>query len=534
MGKEDAMEAQGSGSSYRPFERSEEEDDEGAASLGGEEQLQEHDTTQDRVDYEQLLGDENLSAMDRQYAAPTNIPRRIHIVGTGSIGKLVAHSLRGLPDPPPVTLLFHRPQLLDAWEKGNKQITIHDDGFDVPRGGFDVELAPNERMQHGVLLQDGTPDVYDVADENLRPHEAIKLLEEEQKQAAAQQMPEPAESDEQKNRLPANALRYSEYHSRETIHNLIVTTKAAYTVPALARLKPRILPTSTICFLQNGMGTIDELNQKLFPDPKDRPNYAQGIITHGANVPPERAEQDPFYAVHAGHGTIALGLLPRDDIPRGTDIDPTTASRSQTWKWSQSSRHLLRTITRSPVLCAVGFTPTELLQQQLEKLAVNSVLNPLTALLDARNGSLLYNFALTRTTRLLLAETSQIIRNLPELRGVPNVNTRFSPERLETLVVSVANKTKDNVSSMLADVRAGRETEIEYINGYIVRRGEEQGIKAVVNYGIMQTVIGKARMVSKETRGDVPENEEGVQLLHVIALKTMGRCVDSDDTADPI
>jgi 2-dehydropantoate 2-reductase len=297
--------------------------------------------------------------------------------------------------------------------------------------------------------------------------------------------------------------KYASFQSTEPIHNLIVTTKAPFTIGALSRLKPRILPTSTITFLQNGMGVIDEVNAKLFPDPTTRPNYAQGIITHGANIPPQKAEEDPFYVVHAGHGTVALGLMPRDAPPKdspSTEIDP---ERPNTWKWAPTSRYVVRTLTRSPVLCAVGFTPVELLQQQLEKLAINSVINPLTALLDSRNGSLNHNFALTRTTRLLLAETSHIIRSLPELQGVPNVQRRFSPERLETLVVSMANKTKDNISSMLADVRAGRQTEIEYINGYIVKRGEEMGVKCVVNYAVMQIVMGKVRVVDKENRSDL-------------------------------
>ncbi|KAI7705436.1 hypothetical protein KC353_g12877, partial [Hortaea werneckii] len=72
--------------------------------------------------------------------APAQLPRRIHMLGTGSIGKLVAHSLRGIPNPPPVSLIFHRYRLLEAWEQGKKVITIEDSGHQEQRGGFDVEL----------------------------------------------------------------------------------------------------------------------------------------------------------------------------------------------------------------------------------------------------------------------------------------------------------------------------------------------------------------------------------------------------------
>ena len=434
--------------------------------------------------------DYTLSAMDRQYATQTSVPRRIHILGTGSIGKLVAHSVRGIANPPPVTLLLHKKSLLSAWEKGAKEITIQDDGIEVKRKGFDAELLPLVRRQHGVEIKDGEPDLYEHED-GLRPHEVAQVKSQEAVQDAF------TENVDTEDGVAPEA--------EDTIHNLIVTTKAPFTVSALANIRHRLAPSSTICFLQNGMGIIDEVNEKIFPDVEDRPNYMQGIITHGVNVPPAVAARDPFYAVHAGHGTISLSLLPSEkakrsstELARGTEDVHDTQSEL----WAQSSRYLLRTLTRTPVLCAVGFTPTELLQLQLEKLAVNSVLNPLTVLLDARNGSILYTFAITRNMRLLLAETSLVICSLPELQNIPNIAKRFSSQRLETLVVSVANATRDNISSMLADVRAGRQTEVEYINGYIVKRGEEMGIKCVVNYSTMQMVIGKSTLVQREVRGE--------------------------------
>lgn len=435
--------------------------------------------------------DENLSAIDKQYAArPESLPSRIHIIGTGNIGRLVAHSLRSLTGPPPVSLIFHRYKLLEAWEASKKQITLREDGYDVPRSGFDVELQVHKRREHEVELDDGQPSAYDIASDDVRPHEIAQRLKQQQEEPNYQPLTV------ERPKLPGdNAV------SNEPIHNLIVTTKASTTFAAISEIRHRILPTSTLCFLQNGMGIIDEINSKIFPDKTTRPNYMQGIVTHGAHNPRSKSFEDPFYTVHAGHGTIALGLLPNNTNP--TTVDSPFNVRE---KWSSSSRFLLRTLTRSPVLCAVGFPPIELLQQQLEKLAVNSVINPLTALLDGVNGVLLYNFALTRTARLLLAETSHIIRHLPELQHVPNVNVRFSPERLETLVVGICNKTKENVSSMLDDVRKGRKTEIEYLNGYIVRRGEEMGFKALVNYAVMQMVDGKRQMVGRELR------EEGVPM----------------------
>lgn len=45
---------------------------------------------------------------------------------------------------------------------------------------------------------------------------------------------------------------------------------------------------------------------------------------------------------------------------------------------------------------------------------------------------------------------------------------------------------------MREDIRKSRITEIDYINGYIVRRGEERGLKCVLNYMLLQLVKGKS------------------------------------------
>lgn len=282
------------------------------------------------------------------------------------------------------------------------------------------------------------------------------------------------------------------------MHAVVVTVKSKDTVAALRSVKHRLNALSTICLIQNGMGQIDQLNREVFTDPATRPTYMLGIISHGVHL------ASNFIAIHAGFGTVALGVVrdldkfplpPKSQPPSPSTLTPTEKSRlypSDTDLYANiSSRYLLRTLTRSPILACAAFPYLDLLQLQCEKLAINAVINPITALLNVPNGAMLHNDSLSRVQRLLMAEISLVLRSLPELEGVPNVRMRFSPERLETLYTSVSAKTAENSSSMREDVRKGRSTEVEYINGYIVKRGEEQGVKCVLNYMIMQLVLGK-------------------------------------------
>ena len=377
-------------------------------------------------------------------------PRRVHVLGTGSVGKLVAYAIRGIPNPPPTTLLVHRPTYINDFEAAGRSISLTTKGVTDSRVGYDLELALPERR-----------------DLHLGHHVA----------------------------RDSDKASWNDYVSDEPIHNLVLSVKANSTISALSAIKHRLTPTSTILFLQNGMGVVEEVNTALFPDPTTRPNYMLGVNSHGVH------SNSTFSVTHAGHGTIFLGLLPRVPLKTLADLPP---EERDSVMFAPSSRYLLRTITRTPLLTAVALPPTELLQAQIEKLAVNCIINPLTVMLDGRNGDILHNFALTRTARLLLAEICLVLQSLPELRGVLNVKSRFSPERLEATMVSVAQRTAENISSMLQDVRRGMPTEVEYINGYIVKRGEEMGIRPVMNYMLMQMVIGKQQLIAKEIDNYMP------------------------------
>lgn len=199
-----------------------------------------------------------------------------------------------------------------------------------------------------------------------------------------------------------------------------------------------------------------------------------------------------------------------------------------------TSRYLVRTLTRSTILTCAAFPYLDLLQLQLEKLAVNCIINPTTALLNVPNGSLLGNTALSRVSRLLIAEISAVIQGLPELEGVPNVRSRFSPTRLEALCGNVLRKTAVNSSSMREDIRRGRDTEADYINGYIVRRGEEQGLKCVLNYMMAHLVKGKSWDSANRSTISSPLSPYGVSEMDVSDIDGGRGSADPGEDGAPV
>ena len=101
-----------------------------------------------------------------------------------------------------------------------------------------------------------------------------------------------------------------------------------------------------------------------------------------------------------------------------------------------------------------------------EKVAINAGINPITALLNVENGRILE-----------IPEARQLMRDLvvEAVKVACTEGYRFERSLLE-VAESTCAETKDNISSMLQDVRAGRKTEIDAISGEIVKRAQHSAL----------------------------------------------------------
>lgn len=385
---------------------------------------------------------------------------RVHVIGLGNVGTFIAHSLAARSSPPPITLLMHHPSFWESYRKHKFRLSVNYNGLDDVRTGFDVEVYDNDDWHV------------------MKPRKTYTGCQRDNDQEL---MTETEEEDED-----------------GPIECLIVCSRANVTERALERVKYRLNADSTVCLIQNGMGIVERLNECVFTDPETRPNYIQGVFSHGLI-------QRGAYRV--GHTVVGTTIL----SPVVTSQTPIIDAESDT-HWAPSTKYLLRLMSLTPPLVATVDTPAGLLVRQLEKQVVNSIIQPLTAINDCKPGELLYVYSATRIMRLLLYEMSGVICALPELQGVPGIQDRFSPERLRRLVTNFMSVSADSTPSMVSDIQTRRSTEIEYLNGWFIRRGEEMGIKCVLNYMIKQLVLVKSSIAQRREFGAVPIDLENVIL----------------------
>jgi 2-dehydropantoate 2-reductase len=230
--------------------------------------------------------------------------------------------------------------------------------------------------------------------------------------------------------------------SPDPIGHLLVTTKAYDVHAAVDALAHRLVDGATVLLLVNGMGLAAPLRERY-------PGIALfcGTTTEGAYA------LGPRHIRYAGRGETRIG-------GRGGEMPPSWFAR-----WSR---------------CVPRCRWDDAIDEALwDKLAVNCVINPLTALHRCRNGELGERRALRDAVAALCGEVAQVSYA---------AGFTHTAQTIGETAQRVITATAGNRSSMLQDVDAGRPTEIDYITGYLLRVAAEHGIPARHNAELYEEI----------------------------------------------
>jgi len=142
-------------------------------------------------------------------------------------------------------------------------------------------------------------------------------------------------------------------------------------------------------------------------------------------------------------------------------------------------RRLLQSAALALNLCGFGAEVAENIEAYIwEKLLINVGINALTAIHDCRNGDLLTVGNRRNTMQAAVLEAAAVAKAKGILLPADPVGKTFA----------VCKATAANLSSMLQDVRRHRTTEIDAINGAIVRLAKEFSIRVPVNFSLTEQV----------------------------------------------
>jgi 2-dehydropantoate 2-reductase len=227
----------------------------------------------------------------------------------------------------------------------------------------------------------------------------------------------------------------------------IVATKAMHTEPAIAATA-HAFADGAVCSVQNGIGNEETLARHV------------SRVIRGTTFPAGRIVE-PGHAQWDVKGDTTIG-----------PFEPSPASFDE--------------VERLAEACTRAGLPTEAVADargpQWRKLIFNAATNPVGALTGLTHGRVCEDPALRRLVSGLVDEGKAVA-------AAQGIVLDADPEEL----IDHAAKPEvayDHKASMLQDVEARRETEIDYLNGGIARFGREQGVPTPLNEAILALVKG--------------------------------------------
>lgn len=224
---------------------------------------------------------------------------------------------------------------------------------------------------------------------------------------------------------------------------VLATVKAFQIGAAIQAIKPHLNPETAVVIMHNGMGSQQTVLDLLPNNPIIYATTAQAAF---------RPSQDEVH--HTGIGPTLLGGI----TPHGIQ--------------HQQLAHLL-----DDALPPCQWED-DINQPLWNKLAINCAINPLTALHLCKNGKLARSEFDTE-----LDAICQEVALVMSAEGYP-VTASVLRQRVDTVI----NATADNFSSMNQDVCHQRQTEIDYISGYLIARAATHNIEAPHNHRLWQAI----------------------------------------------
>lgn len=215
----------------------------------------------------------------------------------------------------------------------------------------------------------------------------------------------------------------AEIKSGQPINNLMICLKSHTTKQALDNIKAYTNEHTRIILLQNGMGNEKYLAQ-----------YFPNNPYHIASTTEAAKRLDTTTVAHTGAGNTTFEYQSNNDLIKLKQL-------------VDCDLHCCFTNNIAPILW--------------QKLIINSIINPITALADCLNGDTLkqpqfsQHFIKKLVNEALLCSAKE--------------NIKIDSSEMTHTLEQVIMKTAKNSSSMREDIKHQRPTEIHYINGFLLK-----------------------------------------------------------------
>ncbi len=236
------------------------------------------------------------------------------------------------------------------------------------------------------------------------------------------------------------------YQLQPDDYNLILVTTKLYDVKsALEEIGKYHFNPQIIAFIQNGI-----VDQDFYVEFQEHPGLITVSVFNGYNL------TDNNIIVRESH----LGLQVEDTV---------------------AGRKICDLFTSAGIRCH----PTPNIQQmRVKKLIANAALNALSAIEKKTIGELIGDKKIKEVVDEIIQESWAVLKDEYHLPSL---------ESLQEEIYQLSIKVKEHYSSMYQDLISGRNTEIEFLNGFIVNLGRKKGIKTPYNQQVYLATLAEQK-----------------------------------------
>jgi len=246
---------------------------------------------------------------------------------------------------------------------------------------------------------------------------------------------------------------------------VIIATKAHQATQALTEILPALHNSSNILALCNGIG-MQQAMLELLNKNNLTSNLFWGVSSDGALIDTQQSLR------HTGAGTTRIGCLsnthnasPKAPLPKYLTLNIEYVNDIKTAIW--------------------------------QKFFINCAINPVTVLFECNNGELINNKNYAEFFCDLCSELQLLYDELQ--REFAGQSPALSPDSMQCILptnfsvldaaTQIAQRTANNVSSMLRDTRSKKNTEINALNAYLVKWAKRRQLPCSLNQQLVENVL---------------------------------------------
>lgn len=309
----------------------------------------------------------------------------------------------------------------------------------------------------------------------------------------------------EKGRLRSNPAKgkkvVEEAEENEHISNLVVAGTPSQAVSLLKSVKHRVDKRTAVCYMQDGLGIVEDVNNIVFRDDESRPSTILGHMTHA--LAKDRRSQAIRVSKDDGESIFtSVRPLVAEETRKQTDAE------KEAEKEAESRRHteeLLSGFAQARLLHARGTSLDNWLLHKIPSLMFASIADPLCVMLGYRYQQLIFNPSANRLMDQLLDEISEVVAHIPEVQRLgPHMQKLLRGEAMRKHIINQLRGKKGAPCEMLQQIERGQLTNINYLNGYFVRRAKRMGMSMPANEMLVDLVKSKHKAEQEKLRSYIP------------------------------